>query len=88
VTYFRNALIAELEGIGISREEKARRNLTFHGLRHTFVSLGRLAGLNDFAIQGLAGHKCSQSMNKYSHARKVVDPNACLDVFGKFLGKL
>jgi integrase len=30
--------------------EQKRRNLTFHGLRHTFITLGRLAGLSDFEI--------------------------------------
>ena len=74
VTFFRNALIAELEGIGISGEERKRRNLTFHGLRHSFVSPARLSGINGFQIQGLAGHKCASMMDRCSHPGQVVSP--------------
>lgn len=54
-TFFRNALRRELEGIGIAAgkeatedslaipNEQKRRNLTFHSLRHTFVTLGHFA---------------------------------------------
>jgi integrase len=53
--------------------EQKRRNLTFHSLRHTFVTLGRLAGISDFEIQALARHKSGAMMDRYSHAAQVLD---------------
>jgi integrase len=84
--YFRLALIAELAAIGvnkkIAREDGKKivddsaqrgRNITFHSLRHTFVSLARLAGVGDFHTQALAGHKNAATMEQYSHRAGVVD---------------
>lgn len=84
--FLRYALIRELADIGIAGawkgkekqpenyvNEQKRRNLTFHGLRHTFVTLGRLAGITDLEIQALAGHKDAAMMNYYSHAKQVLD---------------
>jgi integrase len=84
--YFQRALQAELQAIGIPGKwegkspapadyvnEQQRRNLTFHGLRHTFITLGRLAGITDIEIQALAGHKSSRMMERCSHASQVLD---------------
>jgi integrase len=71
--YFVNALRHCMEVIGIEKEAQKRRNITLHSLRHSFVTLGRLAGLNDFEIQSLAGHKSSAMMDRYSHGTQVVD---------------
>jgi integrase len=74
--HFRLALIAELAIIGVNKRvgktaiddsEQRERNITFHSLRHTFVSLARLAGIGDFQVQALAGHKSSAMMEHYSH---------------------
>ena len=85
-TFFRNAFIRELEAIGIPGEwrgcgtkpegyvnEQKRRNLKLHGLRHAFVTFGRLSGISDMEIQALAGHKSRRMMEHYSHARQVLD---------------
>jgi integrase len=53
--------------------EQCRRNLTFHSLRHTFITLGRLAGISDLEIQALARHKSGGMMERYSHASQVID---------------
>ncbi len=71
--FFRRALTKELEEIGISMNEQKRRNITFHALRHSFVTLGRLAGITDFEIQALAGHKSGSMMERYSHASQVIN---------------
>jgi integrase len=71
--FFRYALTRELEAIGIPAEGQKRRNITFHSLRHTFVTLCRLAGISDLEIQALAGHKDASMMNRYSHAGQVLD---------------
>jgi integrase len=75
--YFRLALISELEAAGIPDAERKARNITFHSLRHTFVSLARLAGISDFQAQALAGHKSSAMMERYSHRSKVVEVAEC-----------
>ena len=71
--YFRYAFAKELKSLGINEETQKTRNLTFHGLRHTFVSLGRLAGLNSFEIQTLARHKSERMMEQYSHGKQAID---------------
>jgi integrase len=86
-TFFAKVLERELEAIGISSawkgkekdkpeeyvNEQERRNLTFHSLRHTFVTLGRIAGISDIEIQALARHKSGAMMERYSHAAQVLD---------------
>lgn len=62
-----------LEAIGIPDAERERRNLLFHGLRHTFVSLSRAGGVPDFIVQRLAGHKSLEMTNRYSHTEGVLD---------------
>jgi integrase len=86
--FFRHALERELSAIGIPgvwprwKKEKApegyvneqkQRNLTFHSLRHTFITLSRMAGITDLEIQALAGHKDARMMENYSHAAQVLD---------------
>jgi integrase len=97
-TFFRNALRRELEGIGISAgnksiadtpavpNEQKRRNLTFHSLRHSFITLGRLDGISDIEIQAVAGHSSRIMMEHYSHAEKVIDFKAMREKLDKVVG--
>jgi integrase len=62
-----------LEMAGISEAKRKERHITFHSGRHTFVTLGRQAGISDLDIQALAGHKSGTMMAHYSHAAQVVD---------------
>lgn len=62
-----------LSAIGISDTERAERNLVFHGLRHTFVSLSRAASVPDFIVQRMAGHKSMDMTNRYSHTEGLID---------------
>jgi integrase len=66
--------------------EQKRRNLTFHGLRHTFITLGRLAGISDLEIQALARHKSAAMMERYSHASQVLDFTAAREKLEKVVG--
>ena len=75
-TFLQNRLESMLEAIGIPNSIRIARNITFHSLRHSFVTLGRLSGLSDFVIQALAGHKSSAMMERYSHAAQVIDMQA------------
>ncbi|MDR1470737.1 MAG: site-specific integrase [Spirochaetaceae bacterium] len=62
--------------IGITEKDRKERRITFHSGRHTFVTLGRQAGISAFEIQALAGHKSGAMMEHYSHAKQVIDLNA------------
>jgi integrase len=71
--YFRSALARELRDLGIDEKAQKERNLTFHGLRRTFISLGRLSGLNAFEIQTLARQKSEKMVQRYSHGHQAID---------------
>jgi len=74
--------------IGIDDDARKARNLVFHGLRHTFVSLSRSQGLPDFVTMRLAGHKSAAMMERYSHANEqTVDFKAARDAFNGALDK-
>jgi integrase len=84
-SFFRNAIRRELEGIGLNAgskddpnvpNEQQERNLSFHSLRHSFITLGRLDGISDLEIQAMAGHSTRRMMEHYSHAEKVIDFSA------------
>jgi integrase len=98
--FFRTAGEKELEKIGIPGRwkgkgvppeeyvnEQGRRNLTFHGLRHTFITLGRLAGISDLEIQALAGHKSGAMTERYSHAGQVIDFDKVRQKLQKAIGE-
>ncbi len=72
-----------LKDIGISISEQKKRNLTLHGLRHTFVTLARLSGIPDIVVQSLAGHASAKMMDHYSHGGQVVDFTAAKSAMEK-----
>lgn len=76
-----------MEAIGIDEAHVKARNITLHGLRHTFVTLSRLAGISDFEVQALAGHKSVAMMEHYSHAAQVIDFIATKAKFEKAMGE-
>lgn len=65
----RNGFARMLEAIGIMSAERVRRRLSFHSLRHSFVSLSRMAGIPDFLVQRYARHRSTVMMESYSHAQ-------------------
>ena len=84
--FFKHALIRELKGIGITLDEQKERNLTFHSLRHSFITLGRMDGISDLEIQAVAGHSTRRMMEHYSHAEKVIDFNAMREKLDRAVG--
>jgi len=97
--YFRYAMDKELAAIVIPgkwkgkgaapegyADEQKRRNLSFHCTRHTFITLGRLAGISDLEIQALAGHKSGAMMENYTHAAQVLDFAAAREKLEKAVG--
>jgi integrase len=98
--FFRRALTVELLAIGINKltrdrngkkaiddAEQRRRNITFHSLRHSYITLGRIAGISDLEIQTLAGHKSGAMMSHYSHAGQVIDFDAVRGKLQKAIGE-
>ncbi|MGD0724363.1 MAG: site-specific integrase [Spirochaetia bacterium] len=68
----RNGFTRMLSAIGINKEVRVERHLSFHSLRHTFVSLSRMAGIPDFLVQRYARHRSAAMMEQYSHV-EIVD---------------
>lgn len=56
-----------LRRIGIDEPARKARNLTYHGLRHFYVSFSRSAGIPDFVVQRYAGHRSAAMQERYSH---------------------
>jgi integrase len=66
-----NGFLAMLRKIKVDETARQARNLSFHSLRHTYVSLSRLSGIPDFLVQRYARHKSPGMMEQYSHAQIV-----------------
>ena len=64
---------AEMDAIGITEAVRKELNIVFHGLRHSFVTAGRMAGLSNFEIQMLGRHKSAVQMDRYSTHRDTLD---------------
>jgi integrase len=56
-----------MDAIGVDRAARAERKLSFHSMRHTFVTRAREAGLSDFVVSALSGHKTARMVDHYSH---------------------
>ncbi|MDR1398621.1 MAG: site-specific integrase [Treponema sp.] len=72
-TWFKGVFRRSMSAIGIDATQIKARHLTYHGLRHTYITLGRMAGISDLEIQALAGHKSGRMMERYSHVPQVID---------------
>jgi integrase len=98
--FFRHALYNELTSIGIPGEwprwkkekapegyinEQKRRNLTFHSLRHSFITMSRMAGITDVEIQALAGHRDGRMMENYTHVGQILDFSSAREKLEKAL---
>jgi len=72
-TPIRNELILRslyraLNIIGISPEERSRRNITFHSWRHFYNSVMR-GKIHDYKLQKLTGHRTNEMTEHYTHFR-------------------
>jgi integrase len=56
-----------MDAIAIGKTARDTRNLSFHSMRHSFVTRAREAGLSDFVVSTLSGHKTSRMVEHYSH---------------------
>lgn len=62
----RRAFYKALEGIGISEEERKRRNITFHSWRHKLNTDCIKANLHPAKIRAVTGHKSDEMLYRYS----------------------
>ena len=67
---------AALAGIGIDRDERNRRNLTFHKWRHFFNTTLRMGNVADSKVRELTGHKSEAMTELYTH----FDPREFVEV--------
>jgi integrase len=67
------ALKSEIAAIGITEEERKRRNIVFHSLRHNFVTACRVAGFTEFETMALARHRDRKMMERYTHEQEALD---------------
>ncbi len=56
-----------LEKIGIGEDERIKRNLTFHSLRHTFSTLARDSSISQEDRMVVLGHKSREINDRYTH---------------------
>ena len=63
----RNVFYEILDKIGIGEEERLKRNLTFHSLRHTFSTLARDSAISQEDRMLVLGHKSSDINDRYTH---------------------
>jgi integrase len=72
---FIEALRSELAVIGITEEERKRRNIVFHSLRHSFVTACRMGGINDLEAMAMSRHKDRKMLERYTHGQEALDLN-------------
>jgi integrase len=65
--------VNELARIGIDKETRKQRHLTFHSTRHTFVTLGQLAGISQLEMRALAGHRSGAIQSNYTHVKQTLN---------------
>jgi hypothetical protein len=82
------ALRSELTVIGITEEERVRRNIVYHSLRHSFVTACRVAGLSSFETMTPARHKNPKMLDRYSHGQEGLDLVSLREKIDNSLGRL
>jgi integrase len=56
-----------LKKIGISHEERKKRNLTFHAWRHFLNTYLRMHNVSDAKVQSVTGHRTKKMTDRYTH---------------------
>ncbi len=61
------AFYAALRNIGIDEAERKQRNISFHGWRHFFNTMLRMANVADSKVKSVTGHKTQGMTEHYTH---------------------
>ena len=64
----RIAFYEVLDAIGIDEEERRKRNITFHSLRHSFSTLFRDFSISQEDRMLVLGHKSAKINDRYTHS--------------------
>ena len=64
----RIAFYEVLDAIGIDEEERRKRNITFHSLRHSFSTLSRDFSISQEDRMLVLGHKSAKINDRYTHS--------------------
>ena len=56
-----------MQNVGITSEERGKRNISFHSWRHWCNTILRLRGVDDRKVRMVTGHKTAAMTNNYSH---------------------
>ena len=78
-TFVLKELYSALEKIGISKEEREKRNITFHSYRHFFNTYCRANNVTDDKVRAVTGHKTQAMVDNYTHFN-INDFKEILDV--------
>lgn len=65
-TFFRNNLYEAMKNAGISEDQRRTKNITFHSLRHGYISYIRHQVSNS-TMRLAVGHKDKETTDKYTH---------------------
>jgi len=65
--FLNKGLNKALKKIGISYEEKLKRNLSFHSWRHFINTLLRMSNISDSKVQAVTGHSSKGMTEHYTH---------------------
>lgn len=65
-TFFEDNLYKAMEKAGISEEDRKSKNITFHSLRHGFVSYLRYQ-VSDSTMRLAVGHRDKETTDRYTH---------------------
>lgn len=68
-SYVRDGYYEALDAIGIKEEERKRRNIDFHSLRHYFNSMMR-GNVEESDLRSVIGHESVRMTDHYTHAVK------------------
>jgi integrase len=83
--HFRQVLYRAMERIGISEDDRRRRNLCFHSWRHLYNTALR-GRIPDAKLRALTGHQTEEMTERYTHFRPedFTDVHETLEiVFGR-----
>ena len=64
----RIAFYEVLDKVGIDEEERKKRNITFHSLRHSFSTLSRDFEISQEDRMLVLGHKSTKINDRYTHS--------------------
>lgn len=65
-TSCRRSLYRAMEAIGITKQEREDRNLTFHSMRHFFTTYCVSENINQTKIRTVTGHKTLNMLDRYT----------------------